>query len=229
MEKQMQEINRTIVTQKEERQTGAPSEKVTEKYQRPEPKVKMNLRFKPMEHVTHVGNYFVEIPKCYNDALNFNWDECDYQLQHRDQKFLQELNSTIRDTPEGKMIPIDIPGEPAKDIPQEPLTDDEFEKVIDILEKVYQITRSKNPDNLQRYFYEYIVYADESLRTKINPHFLKHKLIRYYNFGKRCHFIRKFWENPDANDPDSKAAFKKRNENTKMELRKSQNLIKKKQ
>ena len=59
---------------------------------------------------------------------------------------------------------------------------------------------------------------------------MKTKLIsRYYNHGKKYYFIRKFWENPDANEPDSKAAFKKRNENTKMELRKSQNVIKKKQ
>ena len=127
------------------------------------------------------------------------------------------------------MITIDIPGLPSKEVHQEPLTEDEFEKVIDILEKVYQITRSKNPDSLSKYFYNKIDYADESLGHKINPVFLKNKLIRYYNFGKRCYFIRKFWENPDANDPDSKAAFKKRNENTKMELRKSQNVIKKKQ
>ena len=229
MEKQMQELNKSIVTQKEEKIAGqAQPEITTEKYKRPEPKVKINLRYPPMKHVTHVGNYFVEIPKCYHDGYNFNWDECDYQLQFRDQQFLKELNSMIRDTPEGKMITIDMPGAP-KDIPQEPLTEDEFEKVIDILEKVYQTYRSKNADTLSRYFYEYISYADEGLRTKINPIFLKNKLIRYYNLGKRCYFIRKFWENPDANDPDSKAAFKKRNENTKMELRKSQNVIKKKQ
>lgn len=54
---------------------------------------------------------------------------------------------------------------------------------------------------------------------KINPIFLQKELIRYYRLGKRCHFTRKFWENPDANDPDLKAAFKKRNDNTKMVLR----------
>ena len=57
---------------------------MTVKYQKPEPIVKMNLRYKPMEHITHVGNFYVEIPKCYNGALNFNWDECDYQIQFRD-------------------------------------------------------------------------------------------------------------------------------------------------
>ena len=86
MEKQMQELNKSIVTQKEEKIAGqAQPEITTEKYKRPEPKVKINLRYPPMKHVTHVGNYFVEIPKCYHDGYNFNWDECDYQLQFRDQ------------------------------------------------------------------------------------------------------------------------------------------------
>ena len=145
----MQEMNRTIVTQKEEKQAVQDQQgKATEKYQKPEPKVKMNLKYKPMEHITNVGNFYVEIPKCYNDALNFNWNECDYQIQYRDQKYLKELNSQIRDTPDGPMITIEVPPRHPYDVKQHPLSEEEFEKVIDILDKAYQITRSKNLDAL---------------------------------------------------------------------------------
>ena len=103
MEKGMKALNKTIETHKEEKQAMKSQEQSKqvqekgkekdkhpvpdlpkEKYMRPEPKIKLNLKYKPMENITHVGNYIVNIQKCYNDALNFNWDECDYQLQFRD-------------------------------------------------------------------------------------------------------------------------------------------------
>ena len=39
-------------------------------------------------------------------------------------------------------------------------------------------------------------------------------LLPYWKRGKR--FTRKFWENPDANDPDVTAAFRKRKEDSRM-------------
>jgi len=42
------------------------------------PIIKMNLRFKPMEHVTNVHNYFKYVPSVYSDALNFDFGDKDY-------------------------------------------------------------------------------------------------------------------------------------------------------
>ena len=50
--------------------------------------------------------------------------------------------------------------------------------------------------------------------------FLTQHLLPYWKQGKR--FTRKFWENPDANDPDVTAAFRKRPEVTPMTLRKKE-------
>lgn len=88
------------------------------------------------------------------------------------------------------------------------------------------MTQSKNENVLSQNFF---VFADPQLQAKVNPLFLQKELVKYYQLGKRNDFIRKFWENPDANDPDIKAAFKKRNDQSRMELRKFQNIIKKKQ
>ena len=53
---------------------------VKEKYMRAMPNIKMNLRYKPMEHITKADHYIVHVPKCYSDALNFNWGDRDYQI-----------------------------------------------------------------------------------------------------------------------------------------------------
>ena len=68
-------------------------------------------------------------------------------------------------------------------------------------------------------FYE---RADEVLRKKIVPQFIEKHLLPYWNRKTGKRFTRKFWENPDANDPDNTAAFRKRSEQTKMTLRKNE-------
>jgi len=56
-----------------------------------------------------------------------------------------------------------------------------------------------------RHFFE---LADPAIARKVSEQFLTAHLIPYWKEGKR--FTRKFWENPDANDPDVTAAFRKR-------------------
>lgn len=59
---------------------------------------------------------------------------------------------------------------------------------------------------------------------------LKSDLLPYWKEGgnvTRERFIRKFWENPDANDPDVTAAFRKRLDVApKMTTRLNQNTLK---
>ena len=70
-----------------------------------------------------------------------------------------------------------------------------------------------------QHFYE---SADLVLREKINQQFLVGHLLPYWWKLDRKRWTRKFWENPDANDPDMTLAFRKRNEAPKMQLRRNE-------
>ena len=85
------------------------------------------------------------------------------------------------------------------------------------MEKIYLLTKSKADTKLLAYFFE---LEDKALVQKISQPFLTVHLLPYWKKGKR--FTRKFWENPDANDPDVTAAFRKRNEAPKMQLRRNE-------
>ena len=65
---------------------------------------------------------------------------------------------------------------------------------------------------------------DQSLVKKIDEQFLVQYLLPYYQKNKR--FTRKFWENPDANDLDVTAAFRKRKEDNRMQLRRNDQCLK---
>ena len=118
------------------------------------------------------------------------------------------------------MITTKNPGQGTK---QEPLTEAEFERVIDNLDKIHQKTKNKGDQLLARHFYE---LAEPTLREKIGQQFLIGHLLPYWKKGQR--FTRKFWENPDALDPDVTAAFRKRNDPPKMQLRRNEQTLKQK-
>ena len=76
----------------------------------------------------------------------------------------------------------------------------------------------------------FALVGEPYLRQKLNPTVIKRLLIPYWKQGrdrkKRVAFVRKFWENPDSNDSDATAAFKKRNDHNKMQLRQVQKTLK---
>lgn len=80
-----------------------------EKYPRAMPIIKMNLRYKPMEHITKAPFYFKYNPKVYQDALNFNFSDLDYALVENDKTFISELNSKI--VSGSIVIPSRVPGQ----------------------------------------------------------------------------------------------------------------------
>ena len=69
--------------------------KENERYPKVKPTIKMNLRYKPMEHITHVPNYFKYVPSVFTDALNYDFTDCDYSLVEKDKVFLKDLNAVI--------------------------------------------------------------------------------------------------------------------------------------
>ena len=63
------------------------------KYPPAMPKVKMNLRYKAMPHLTDSDFYQYHVPKVYKDSLNFNWKDKDYVMTQDDRDFLEKLNN----------------------------------------------------------------------------------------------------------------------------------------
>ena len=66
-----------------------------QKYPLSMPVIKMNLKYKPMEHITKAPNFYKYVPAVYSDALNFDYADTDYELVEKDRVFLRELNSKI--------------------------------------------------------------------------------------------------------------------------------------
>ena len=55
----------------------------------------MNLKYKPMDHVTKAHNYFKFVPSVFSDSLTFDYHDRDYEIRERDKKFIQDLNQRI--------------------------------------------------------------------------------------------------------------------------------------
>ncbi len=89
------------------------------------------------------------------------------------------------------------------------------------MDKIYQITKDKHDAAILRYFFD---VADPILSKKVSQQFLTAHLFPYWKLGKQ--FTRKFWENPDMNEPDTTLAFRKRNDQAqKMTLRINEKVI----
>ena len=186
--------------------------KENERFPLNKPIIKMNLRYKPMEHITNVPNYFKYVAPVFTDALNFDFTDCDYSLVEKDKAFLRDLNAAIAaaNTKENTKI--------------EPVTETDLAHIIDSLEKIYQKTRDKQDSVMLRHFF---LVVSPSLAKKVPQKLLTSLLLPYWKQGKR--FTRKLWENPDTNDPDMTAAFRKRNEPPKkMETRRNEQTLKQK-
>ena len=186
--------------------------KANEKYPMIKPIIKMKLRYKPMEHITNVPNYFKYVGSVYTDSLNFDFHDCDYSLVEKDKVFLKELNTAI------------AAANSKDNTKSDPLMETELAHIIDSLEKIYQKTRDKQDSVMLKHFF---LVVSPALSKKVPQKLLTSLLLPYWKQGKR--FTRKLWENPDTNDPDMTAAFRKRNEPPKkMETRRNEQTLKQK-
>ena len=102
-----------------------------------------------MEHITNVPHFFKYVPAVFTDALTFDFDDEDYELVERDKQFLKDLNDKI--TQGNGTISTNVAGQTTK---QEQLTEQEFEKFIDQMEKIYLLTKSKADTKLLAIFFE---------------------------------------------------------------------------
>jgi len=190
-----------------------------ERYPRVIPVIKLNLKYKPMEVVTKAPHFFKYVPTVFTDGPNFDYNHHDYELNSRDKQFLKEINDKLV-AGGGSLV-----GTGQSQVSnQEPLTEKEFERFIDVMDKIYQITKNKQDAVILRHWFD---VADPALVKKASQPFLTAHLFPYWKKGKR--WTRKFWENPDMNDPDVTAAFRKRNDqNQKMQLRRNEFALKQK-
>ena len=138
-----------------------------EQYIRAMPIIKVNLKFKPIESITKAPHYIKYVPTVYSDSLNFDFAENDYELVERDRKYLKELNEQISQG--GGKIASKTSSKPSM-ITQQELTEHDFERFIDTVEKIYQKTKNKVD---QVMVFEFYSRADASLQEKISQDFLE--------------------------------------------------------
>lgn len=166
----------------------------------PIPQVKVNLQYPPVDAVTKSACYLRHVPPVYHDHPTFNFAESDFQLRQRDQAFLAEVEL------------------PEKDL----------ERVIDCLEKIAHMYRDTQPTFVATTFYN---HCDEHLKT-LKRSVLDHIVTQFWKkqrIDQKWHvFCRKFWENPDYNEPDLSAAFRKRSEKEKIKTRPKPEILLKK-
>ena len=122
------------------------------------PVIKLNLQYKPMDVITKADHYFKYVPSVYSDAPNFDFADKDYEIRERDKVFLRELNEKIA---QGSGSIACAGGQVVK---QEALTENDFERFIDCMEKIYQQTKSKQDSIILRNFFD---LADASLASKV--------------------------------------------------------------
>lgn len=95
-----------------------------------------------------------------------------------------------------------------------------MERTLDCLEKVFFLFKDYKPTVLSEHFYE---FASEETKQRVSPAVLELVINKYWRpmrSEKKWHtFMRKFWENPDYNDPDITVAFRKRSEKEKIKTR----------
>lgn len=66
-----------------------------DKYPRPTPVVKVNLKYKPIDVITKAAHYIKYVPNVFTDTMNFDFADEDYEIRERDKAFLRELNEKI--------------------------------------------------------------------------------------------------------------------------------------
>ncbi len=119
-----------------------------ERYPRAVPVIKLNLKFKPMEVVTKAPHYFKYVPSVFTDGPNFDYAINDYELNNRDRQFLAKINDKI--AAGNGSIPGNVAGQVIK---QDPISEEQFERFIDVMDKIYQITKNKQDAVILQYFF----------------------------------------------------------------------------
>lgn len=172
------------------------------------PTVKINLQYKPIDEISQAEHYFKYVPPVFEDRLMFDFASEDYELTQRDRDFLKS--------------------DPANNICSN-IGEKDFERLIDCLEKVAFVYKDTQPTQVAKYF---SVHADAELQRKVTKQQVEAVITQYWKkrrIEQKWHVsMRMFWENPDYNEPDLSAAFRKKSEKEKIKLRPKIEIHKKK-
>ena len=155
------------------------------------PTIKINLNYSQIDEVAKSVSYLKHVPTVNIDHPNFDFGSHDFELRVRDRVFLKEVEISEKD----------------------------FERCIDCFEKIAFMYRDTQPTFVAQKFYQ---HCDENLRiikratieNMVTNFWKKHRIEQKWHV-----FLRKFWENPDYNEPDLSAAFRKRSEKEKIKTR----------
>jgi hypothetical protein len=145
------------------------------------------------------------VPDVMTDHVCFNFKDEDYELTKRDKDHL-------------KSDP-DLAG----------VTEKELERIIDCLEKIAFLYKETQPTAVAKLF---TMHADEFLIKAVKKTTIEQIITQYWKkrrIEQKYHvFNRKFWENPDFNEPDLSAAYRKKSEKERIKLRPKVEIHKKK-
>jgi hypothetical protein len=139
------------------------------------------------------------------DHTCFNFADEDYEITDRDKVYLKTEPELVG------------------------LSEKEFERTIDCLEKVAFLYKETQPTAVAKLFMK---HADENLLRILKKPAMELIIAQYWKkrrIDQKYHvFNRKFWENPDYNEPDLSAAYRKKSEKERIKLRPKVEIHKKK-
>lgn len=173
------------------------------------PVVNLKLQYERIHEMVNPISYVKYVPQVYVDHPIFNFTDEDYEISVKDKAYLKSLLAEAVS-----------------------LSEKEFERILDCIEKVSFMYRSDQPTFVAQTFE---AHADDALKAKLKalpPNTIQNIVTQYWKKRKieqKWHaFYRKFWQNPDYNEPDLSAAFRKISEKEKIKTRPKIEIHKKK-
>lgn len=154
-------------------------------------------------------SYLKYVPQVFVDHPVFNFTDEDYEISVKDKAYLRSLLAEAVS-----------------------LSEKEFERILDCIEKVSFMYRNDQPTFVAQNFE---AHADDALKAKLKalpPNTIQNIVTQYWKKRKieqKWHaFYRRFWQNPDYNEPDLSAAFRKISEKEKIKTRPKIDIYRKK-
>lgn len=115
----------------------------------PIPVVKVNLQYKPIDEICRSQWYLKHVPTVYTDHCAFNYADEDYEISIKDKEFLRS--------------------DPLPELTS--LSEKDFERIVDCLEKVAFMYKDKQPKTYDKWFW---LHCDDKLEKTLKKPVLDH-------------------------------------------------------
>ena len=106
--------------------------------------VQVKLNYQPVEEITNSAGYVKYAPPIFEDNMCFDYAIEDYELTMKDREWLKAQ----------------------KDVDYSNITERNFERIIDCLEKVHFQYKDTQVDKVEGWFFD---HADEALKKLVKP------------------------------------------------------------